>query len=429
MRIVKLFVLLVLLPLTASAQVDPGETDTLRIGTVSCLPGRQCDVPVYFFNDEKLIGLEVVMSYDTNYLVIDSFSLIGGRLENFEDPLISYFQYKDDLLNFAFTPNYYFNNDTIQPGNGLMGTLHFTVMPVAGGISTPIVDAIWPMVQGQFRSTIFAKSATEGIVPLVVPGEVTIQDAPPSADSIWVDTITGVAGQTVAVNVFGYNEEDLAAINIALEVSSDNLIYNSTIYTGTRSESAFTKQVSRNDRELLINLVFSEAAPLEPGSGSLVRILFDIFSEATEETVIIDTVTYAGVQPTQFVLTDDGGSLAFTPYFRPGHVEIKRPTAVDDMEADILPTQFALGQNVPNPFNPVTRISFDLPQASEVQLTIYNILGQEVRTLVDTYLPAGTHEVIFDGRGEQSQTLASGVYFYRINAGDFRQSKKMALMK
>jgi hypothetical protein len=85
---------------------------------------------------------------------------------------------------------------------------------------------------------------------------------------------------------------------------------------------------------------------------------------------------------------------------------------------------FELEQNYPNPFNPGTTIKYKLPQASLVNLKVYNVLGQEVATLVDESQPAGIHAVQFDGSG-----LSSGVYFYRLSAGDFVQTRKLMLLR
>lgn len=89
-----------------------------------------------------------------------------------------------------------------------------------------------------------------------------------------------------------------------------------------------------------------------------------------------------------------------------------------------LPQEFSLGQNYPNPFNPGTIIEYALPRSSEVSLKVFNIMGQEVATLVNGNEEAGYHEVQFDGKN-----LASGVYFYRLTAGDFVQSKELLLLK
>ena len=89
-----------------------------------------------------------------------------------------------------------------------------------------------------------------------------------------------------------------------------------------------------------------------------------------------------------------------------------------------VPEQFSLRQNYPNPFNPSTTIKFELPQVSHVTLSVYDILGREVSVLVNEKRDAGVHEVKFDG-----SNLASGVYFYRIQAGSFVQSKKFVLLR
>jgi hypothetical protein len=94
-----------------------------------------------------------------------------------------------------------------------------------------------------------------------------------------------------------------------------------------------------------------------------------------------------------------------------------------------LPTEFSLSQSYPNPFNPTCVIEYALPTDSKVNLTIYNILGRKVRVLVDDYETAGYRSVEWDGRDSQGQILASGIYFYRIVAENFVQTKKMVLIK
>ncbi len=91
---------------------------------------------------------------------------------------------------------------------------------------------------------------------------------------------------------------------------------------------------------------------------------------------------------------------------------------------DIVPTTVTLAQNYPNPFNPSTTIRFGLPARSHITLTVYNTLGQEVATLVQGEKEAGYHEVKFDGTG-----LSSGVYFYRMTAGDYVATKKLLILK
>ena len=89
-----------------------------------------------------------------------------------------------------------------------------------------------------------------------------------------------------------------------------------------------------------------------------------------------------------------------------------------------IPAQFALEQNYPNPFNPITKISWQSPSAGHQTLNVYDVLGNEVITLVDEFRNAGTYEIDFNG-----SKLSSGVYFYQLKAGDFISTKKMILLK
>ena len=94
-----------------------------------------------------------------------------------------------------------------------------------------------------------------------------------------------------------------------------------------------------------------------------------------------------------------------------------------------LPDRYTLEQNYPNPFNPVTTIRFTLPDAGMVRLSVYNTLGQLIATLTNGQVPAGTHEVSWDGRNQLGQIMSSGVYYYRIDAGEFHQVKRMLFIK
>ena len=95
----------------------------------------------------------------------------------------------------------------------------------------------------------------------------------------------------------------------------------------------------------------------------------------------------------------------------------------------ITPTQFTLEQNYPNPFNPTTDIAFSLDRSEEVNLSIYNMLGQKVRTLVNGTRPSGMHILQWDGRDENGRNLSTGIYLYTLTSGSTSITKKMALMK
>jgi len=104
-------------------------------------------------------------------------------------------------------------------------------------------------------------------------------------------------------------------------------------------------------------------------------------------------------------------------------------TGVDDDGTTLLPEKFDVAQNYPNPFNPSTTIAYSLPERAEVEIVIFNIPGQKVATLDEGMQSAGNHSVIWNGFDNSGSAVATGVYFYRVRAGDNVSTKKMLLLK
>ena len=122
----------------------------------------------------------------------------------------------------------------------------------------------------------------------------------------------------------------------------------------------------------------------------------------------------------------------------PGEIEVENgvflnsdfeKTSMRVKKAPLLPQEPGLGQNYPNPFNPSTQIRFQIPTARDVELRVYNLLGQTVRTLISGPMKAGIHTVAWDGSDARGRPVASGVYFYSIKAGDFAKVRKMTMLK
>ena len=90
---------------------------------------------------------------------------------------------------------------------------------------------------------------------------------------------------------------------------------------------------------------------------------------------------------------------------------------------------YALHANIPNPFNPETTIRFELPARNRTRLQIYDMLGQHVRTLIDGDMPVGAHRTVWDGHDDMGRSMASGIYLYRLQAGNFTQTRRMLLLK
>jgi hypothetical protein len=149
--------------------------------------------------------------------------------------------------------------------------------------------------------------------------------------------------------------------------------------------------------------------------------------QPTDENVIMVTPGNPGqvIGQTGYVL------YAHTPAWGDTAHELwMRPFTFNTSSTDVqvthpaTPSTFALSQNYPNPFNPTTVVGYQLPVASNVRLVVYDILGREVAVLVNERKAPGTYSVTFDGSG-----LPSGVYFYRLSAGEFLQTKKLLLLR
>jgi methionine-rich copper-binding protein CopC len=115
---------------------------------------------------------------------------------------------------------------------------------------------------------------------------------------------------------------------------------------------------------------------------------------------------------------------------RDGNFAVNGTALPAPLQIQTRPEAFALANNYPNPFNPATTIKYALPEASDVKLEIYNVVGQVVRTLVADHQNAGRYVVQWDATNDSGHSLSSGIYFYRLQAGgEFLEVKKMLLVK
>ena len=119
-------------------------------------------------------------------------------------------------------------------------------------------------------------------------------------------------------------------------------------------------------------------------------------------------------------------SFGWGPYSETRTFEV-RTTSVE--QGSTLPSAFALNQNYPNPFNPSTSISYALPKPENVRIVVYDLTGRQVRELVNGYHQPGFYTTIWDGRNQRGHFVSSGLYFYQIQAGEFKQISKMTFMK
>ena len=229
------------------------------------------------------------------------------------------------------------------------------------------------------------------------------------------------------------NEANLMAADIPLRFS-EGVTLKEVNFTNTRVENWDLKvsNINNETNTVIIGLLTQMSPAMVPdlaaGEGPVANLVFQIddpnITEVTLESVelqepshelmfIYHTVSADGVPTGQ---REERAELT-TASFSLGNGGAE------------LPGSFQLAQNYPNPFNPSTEISFSLPSNSHVELDIYNVLGQKVKSLVSGELTAGEHTVMWDGQNASGATVSSGVYFYRIAAGDFTDTKKMMMLK
>ena len=264
------FLLIMALTYNVSMAATPSPNDTIWVDSVSARAGGRVALPVYFSNIKPLNAVEIVLAFDSSGLSLDSFTLDGGRLQYIYDKDTTiYFRDSGNMIDLCVQDFYTY----IPSGSGVLCSLYFKINPLASGNHYIIDSGFYPPVS----QTTMSDSVATTIFPQFGRGYITVLDAPPSPDSIWVDTLSTNPGESIALNVNGYNEEQLSGIRLALKYSSDSLEYDTSIFDGTRSEIATKRTISidRINREILLSLNFSSANPLQKGSGSLAIIKFN----------------------------------------------------------------------------------------------------------------------------------------------------------
>ena len=171
---------------------------------------------------------------------------------------------------------------------------------------------------------------------------------------------------------------------------------------------------------------YNEGSSFSPG-----RLDFMIYSDSVIESlkqfVLFtpnlppDTLSKYGLEAADAVSASDHLPVV-------GDFRLKNLTAISSSPSSI-PTEFLLEQNYPNPFNPQTSIRYHLPEKSDVLLNIYNVLGEEIATLVNAFQNAGIYQVQWDGKMMNGQQARSGVYIYKLQTANFVQAKKLILLQ
>ncbi len=228
----------------------------------------------------------------------------------------------------------------------------------------------------------------------------------------------GSVGNLVYLNLA--NEDTIRGIQFRLIDNSDYLTVDS-IWTENIQRSqlfSYNYYPELNTSEIL--LLQSKTRTIEPQTANILYIAYSVSEDAPagqEYELTFEEVTVSDVDNEKLPYTLSNSSFLIKTI----------DTGINDGSKTI--TQFELAQNYPNPFNPNTRIQYSIAAAEHVKLEIFNALGQKVRSLVDQPMQAGKFSVMWNGMNDKGFQVPSGVYFYSIHAGDFKDTKSLTLMK
>ena len=444
----------------------------LSIDTISVYPGEYAKVNINLDNLESISGFNLVVNYDASVLTFSSIKETGTRTETFE-----YFTYQlnyrsqtgDILIVGVADIENGTDGGNIEPGSGPLAEMNFYVSNNLeyAGISVPVYFVFRDPVEQNDNS--LADEFGVKIIPdqiVFENGYIKIKSA--SDNSLGDINLNGVAmeiGDAIYfTNYFIY--PNLYPLNPVQWLNSD---INQDGHGGTVADLVF-----------MLNIIVNAGAgssKLSPGGGVVsigidndgdsFRLFYDSPVEMgglaltlqgdnklDNETVIRSSFEMSGITVKSaidgslirlLIYAKDGQSMPsglhkFIEIMNCGDLQIEDiqlssadgfmiKSLYDDNPGMVLPGGFMLYQNYPNPFNPSTAISFDIPHSTAVNLTVYNLLGQEVKNLVNRNLPAGRHTIEWDGRDNLGRAVASGIYFYSLTGDTFSAREKMLLLK
>ena len=206
------------------------------------------------------------------------------------------------------------------------------------------------------------------------------------------------------------NLEDLAGYEFELEFDSHvlELLPERTEAGNVFEPNPFGAVFETRSEEGALKIISSRVGKVwtAEGEATLARVWFKVFDEQVHESVEL------------------GEGTLLNPAYQPAAVNWA--TSFSDL---VLPAHPGLDQNYPNPFNPSTAIPFVLPQDQQVRIEIYNVLGQRIRTLMSGPMAPGFHTLLWNGRDDAGRDAAAGLYLTLLETGDFRQARKMMLVK
>jgi len=439
--------------------------DILRADTTGgALPGGDYGFSyLSFFNSDSIYGVQFNLGYDASVLTIDSL-IPTDRLSG-----LTLYDNIGDTPGQVKVIIMGYNLETISPGNGPILKAYFTVEEgIQPGI-TPLTlsDAIEVIdIYGTTKDLL----TEDGFFTIDALGDVTLNGKVDVGDVVALVAyiLDQIEFNLRQMKVGDVNLDD--DVNIGDVVGVINVILGRPVGKGAPAKGLYEEwlaQVQLDLRDLENGNAYIWGKLDVPVAGVQLKLDYDpsqiaIFTPKLTERTRDFTLVYSdkdGVftillfDPTGGAISTGEGNLFYLPVEKiteddsvdfelsqavmadtmawciPVEIMHRNTGVGDSPEGFSIPQSFVLGQNFPNPFNPITQISYQIPQRSFVRLYVYNTLGQRVATLVERDKPAGFYQVNWNGRGDGGEELGSGIYFYTFISGTFKETKKMLMIK
>ncbi|RKX19893.1 MAG: hypothetical protein DRP35_06955 [Candidatus Zixiibacteriota bacterium] len=260
--------------------------------------------------------------------------------------------------------------------------------------------------------------------PYTVPFVLNVNHNPKVRDTVIIETVEIYPGLSGNININLEVNHDFKHIHLPLNFESDKVQIDSVIKSSELPSFSFINyNINNMTNAVVIDLLSNNNdSVFLSTNGQLCQIYFSSFEFAG-----ISLISSEVANDSAYLIDEFDYSIQLDVI--PGGVKSNIPTDIDDIMNGDLPSQFKLCQNYPNPFNSETSIKFEIPKSTYVNLSIYNILGQKVVTLVDEILKIGSYSINWQSSNNSGFQVPSGIYFYKIRT-DYNQSvKKMVLIK
>lgn len=238
------------------------------------------------------------------------------------------------------------------------------------------------------------------------------------ANTITINPGSGMPGSSNnVISISLYNELPIRGIQLQI-ADTLNYLRADSAWTVGRAQD-FNVAFNQNSGEPFVTLLLFSTQSITPSDGPIIKLSYSVDSAAPLQTSI-------NLVCSEAILTDENYRSVDVTTLN-GVFEIKSFSKVESSTNQ--PIEYNLAQNYPNPFNPSTHISFGLAQTNYTTLTVYNVLGQQIRSLVNKKLQAGQYEYSWEGIDDHGFQVSAGTYIYQIVSGDYKKTRQLTLVR